>query len=91
MVLPSSTEDAVLSILCLTNKVTYILIYSCYHHTKNTTPVKNTLTVSLKSGRTPNNECPRYDIKQPDGETSVILKLWGMQIAPLLPSLPGPL
>ena len=37
------------------------------------------------------NECSGYDTKQSDGEVSVILELWGMQIAPSSPSLPGPL
>ena len=31
------------------------------------------------------------DIKQSDGEVSVMLELWGMQSTPLLPSLPGQL
>ena len=38
--------------------------------------------------RPPRNECPRYDTKQSDGEFIVMLKLWGMWSAPLLPSLP---
>ena len=32
-----------------------------------------------------------YDIKQSDGEASVMLDLWGMQSTPSLPLLPGPL
>ena len=36
------------------------------------------------------NECPVYDTKQSDGEAPVMLKLWGMQSTPLLPSLSGP-
>ena len=36
-------------------------------------------------------ECPSYDIKQSDGEVPVMLKLWGMQGTPSLPSFPGPL
>ena len=36
------------------------------------------------------NECAGYDNKQSDGEVPVILKLWGMQSTPSLPSLPGP-
>ena len=32
-----------------------------------------------------------YDTKQSDGEVLVMLKLWGMQSTPLLPSLPCPL
>ena len=36
------------------------------------------------------NECLRYDSKQSDGETPVILEFWGMQSTYLLPSLPGP-
>ena len=37
------------------------------------------------------NECPRYDIKQSNGEASVMLELWEMQSIPSLPLLPGPL
>ena len=37
------------------------------------------------------NECPGYDTKQTDGETSVLLRLWGMQSTPSLPLLLGPL
>ena len=37
------------------------------------------------------NECPGYNIKQSDGEASVVLELWGIQSAFSLPSLPGPL
>ena len=32
-----------------------------------------------------------YDTKQSDGETLVMLELWGMQSIPLLPLLPGSL
>ena len=41
--------------------------------------------------RTPRNECPRYDIKQSDGEVPVLLELWGMRSSPSLSSLPGSL
>ena len=34
--------------------------------------------------------CPGYDTKQSDGEAQVIQKLWGIQNALSLPSLPGP-
>ena len=37
------------------------------------------------------NECPGYDTKYSDGEVPVMLKLWGMQSIPSLPSLQGPL
>ena len=37
------------------------------------------------------NECPKYDTKQSDGETPVMLEFWGMQSTPSLPVLPGPL
>ena len=37
------------------------------------------------------NECPRYDTKWSDGEVPMMLELWGMQSAPSLPLLPGPL
>ena len=35
------------------------------------------------------NECPAYDTKQSDSEVPVMLKLWGMQSTPSLPSLSG--
>ena len=35
------------------------------------------------------NECLGYNAKQSEGEVSVTLKLWVMQITPSLPSLPG--
>ena len=41
--------------------------------------------------RPPPNECPRYDIKQSDGEALVMLEFWGMQSTPSLPVLPGSL
>ena len=40
--------------------------------------------------RPPPHECPRYDIKQSDGEVPITLELWGMRSTPSLPSLPGP-
>ena len=39
----------------------------------------------------PNNECPRSDTKQSDGDVPVMLELWGIWSAPLFPSFPGPL
>ena len=33
----------------------------------------------------------RYETKQSDSEVLVLLKLWGMQSTPSLPSLQGPL
>ena len=42
-------------------------------------------------GYDPLNECPRYDLKQSDGEASVMLKLRGMWSTPSLPLLPGQL
>ena len=36
-------------------------------------------------------KCPRYDTKQYDSESPVILELWEMQSIPSLPLLPGPL
>ena len=54
--------------------------------------LQNTPTTSQQKGKTAfPNECPRYDIKQFDGEAPVMLELWGMQIILLLPSLSGPL
>ena len=35
------------------------------------------------------NECPGYDIKQSDGETPVMLELWGLQSTLSLPLLQG--
>ena len=37
------------------------------------------------------NKCSGYDTKQSVGEVPVVLELWGMWSAPLLPLLPGPL
>ena len=37
------------------------------------------------------NEFAGLDTKQSDAEAPVMLELWGMQSALLLPSLPGPL
>ena len=37
----------------------------------------------------PPNECPRYDIKQLDGEAPVMLELWGMRSTSSLLLLPG--
>ena len=45
----------------------------------------------MQRGKTPPNECPRYDTKRSDGEVPVMLKLSGMQSTPLLPLLQGPL
>ena len=41
--------------------------------------------------RSPTNDNPWYDAKQPDGEVPVILELCGMRRTLLLPSLLGPL
>ena len=41
--------------------------------------------------RLPTNKCSGYDMKQSDGEVPVMLELWGMRSAPLLPLLLGPL
>ena len=41
-------------------------------------------------GKDSPKECPAYDSKQLDGEASVMLELWEMQITSLLPSFPGP-
>ena len=38
----------------------------------------------------PSNKCPRYEIKQSNGEAPVMLELWGMQSNPSLPPLPCP-
>ena len=49
---------------------------------------QNTPTALLQKGKTPPNECPRYDTKQSDGEVPVILVLWGIRNTL---SLPGPI
>ena len=49
-------------------------------------------TASLQRGKTPHrNERHGYDTKQSDREVPVMLELWRMRSAPLLPSLQGPL
>ena len=40
--------------------------------------LENRPNLSLQSGKTPPNECPRYDTKESDGEVSVMLELWEM-------------
>ena len=53
---------------------------------------QNTPTASLQRSKTSSiNKCPRYDIKQSDGEAPVMLELWGINSTPSLPLLPGPL
>ena len=42
-------------------------------------------------GKTTPNECPGYNIKQLNGETQVMLELWGMRSFSCLPSLSVPL
>ena len=37
----------------------------------------------------PPDMCPLYDTKQSDGETSVMMYLWGIHSTSTLPSLPG--
>ena len=70
---------------------------SLYHFIMqiNMSPVnwgyKNTSSASLQRSKTYSNECPRYDTKQSDVETPVMLEIWGMQCPPSLWSLPGPL
>ena len=47
---------------------------------------------SLQRGKTPPpNECPRYQTKQSDGETPVLLELCGTRSTLSLPLVPGPL
>ena len=51
----------------------------------------NTPIASLQRGKIAlANECPRYDIKQSDGET-LALEIWRMQSTLSLPLLPGQL
>ena len=50
----------------------------------------NTMTASLQRVKLPQRvSWTNYDIKQSDGEASVMLEIWGTQSTPLLPSLPG--
>ena len=57
-----------------------------------TTNTRNTLAQSTRAAEyTDCKECSGYDTKQSDGEAPLILELWGMQSAPSLPSLSGPL
>ena len=51
----------------------------------------NTPAASLQRGKIPPNEEQGCDTKQYEGETPVMLELWGMRSTPLLPLLPGPL
>ena len=44
--------------------------------------------IAQSAGAVSHNECPGYDTKQSDGEVPVMLELWKMRSAPLLPSLP---
>ena len=54
--------------------------------------LQNTLKASLQRGKTPSMCFFNMTLnKQSDGETPVMLELWGMQSTSLLPSLPGPL
>ena len=53
--------------------------------------VEYTDCTSAEGWAPPPYECPRYDIKQSDGEVPAVLELWGMRSTSSLPSLPGPL
>ena len=53
--------------------------------------LQDTLIEPLQTGNTLPNECHGYNTKGSDGEAQVMPKLWGMQINPSLPLLPGPL
>ena len=53
--------------------------------------LKNTSSASLQRGKTPPNQCPEYDLKQSDGDTVVMVELWGIRSSPILSSLPDPL
>ena len=47
-------------------------------------------TDCTSAGGKKENESLGYDTKQSYGEVPVMLELWGMQITPSLPLLPGP-
>ena len=49
------------------------------------------LHLCIGEGRKTHNECRRSDNQQSDGDASVMLKLFAMQITSLLSLLPGPL
>ena len=51
--------------------------------------VEYTDCFSAEGKKTP-DECLTYDIKQSDGEASILLEIWRMWCTPLLPSFPGP-
>ena len=51
----------------------------------------NTPIATLQKGTLSKNECPRYDIKQSDGEIPVKLEVWEMQGTPSLLLLPSSL
>ena len=61
-----------------------------YIHTF-TQPSRLGVAASLQWGKTPTNDCPRYDTKPSNGEVPVMLELWGMWSTPSLLSLAGPL
>ena len=61
------------------------------HPVESTETVKYTDRISADGVRPPSSECPEYDIKQSDGEATVMMEVWGMRFTPSLPSLPGPL
>ena len=50
--------------------------------------LQNTLTASLQRGKTSFNKWSRYDTKQSDDETPIMLEFWEMQGTTSLPSLP---
>ena len=80
-----------LNISCLNKK---ILLLESYFPVK-TAPVSWGCRIRrlrlCRGVRLPPNKCPGYDTKQSDGEAPVLLELCGMQSAPSLPLLPGPL
>ena len=72
-----------------------LLVYLANHYTTrgapvlSAEPIEYTDCISAERKDHP-NECPGYDTEQSNDKASVVLKLWGMQNTPLLPSPPGP-
>ena len=76
------------SYICLSNWCcTFVWITVASHtHWPSQLGLQNTLTVSLQRGKIPSTSV----LDMTDGDTSVILELWGMWSTPSLPLLPGP-
>ena len=56
---------------------------------KQNLKVKKKKKLTHSHTKIPTNECPTYDNKKSDREAAVMLELWGMQSASLLPLFLG--